>query len=212
MLKKTLIATTCCVALVGCQTIQDNPNTAIGAGVGAALGAGLGTLVGGDDRRNALIGAGIGLLAGAAVGQYLDQQQRELEANLAGTGATVERQGDSLLVTMPSQITFRSGEAQIQPQFYSVLDDMANTLNKYPESYIDVIGHTDSDGSDQFNQALSERRANAVVNYFGGRGVNTARMVGYGFGEKQPVADNTTPAGKQANRRVEVKITAAKQG
>ncbi|MEM7056924.1 MAG: OmpA family protein [Pseudomonadota bacterium] len=212
MLKKTLIAATCCASLVGCQTVQENPNTAIGAGAGAALGAALGTLVGGNDRRNALIGAGIGLLAGAAVGQYLDQQQRELEASLAGTGASVERQGESLLVTMPSQITFRSGESQIQPQFYGVLNDMAATFNKYPESYIDVIGHTDSDGSDQFNQALSERRANAVVNYFGGRGVNSARMVGYGFGETQPVADNASAAGKQANRRVEVKITPAQQG
>lgn len=212
MLQKTLIAATCCAALVGCQTIQENPNTAIGAGAGAALGAALGTLVGGDDRRNALVGAGIGLLAGAAVGQYLDQQQRDLEQSLAGTGASVERQGESLLVTMPSQITFRSGESQIQPQFFSVLDDMAGTFNKYPESYIDVIGHTDSDGSDEFNQALSERRANAVKNYFGGRGVNEARMVGYGFGETQPVSDNASAAGKQANRRVEVKITPAQQG
>ena len=130
MLKKTLIATTCCVALVGCQTVQENPNTAIGAGAGAALGAALGTLVGGDDRRNAL----------------------------AGTGAEVERQGDQLLVTMPSQITFATNESRIQPQFYGVLDDVAATFNKYPESYIDVIGHTDSDGSDAYNQELSERR------------------------------------------------------
>ena len=212
MLKKTLIATTCCVALVGCQTVQENPNTAIGAGAGAALGAALGTLVGGDDRRNALVGAGIGLLAGAAIGQYLDQQQRELEQSLAGTGAEVERQGDQLLVTMPSQITFATNESRIQPQFYGVLDDVAATFNKYPESYIDVIGHTDSDGSDAYNQELSERRAASVSSYLSNRGVNSARLAAFGLGETAPIADNGTAAGKQANRRVELRITPATRG
>ena len=96
MIRNTLLAGVCCVALVGCQTIQDNPNTAVGAGVGALVGAAAGTLVGGDDRRNALIGAGIGLLAGAAIGGYLDQQERELNAGLSGTGAEVERDGVAL--------------------------------------------------------------------------------------------------------------------
>ncbi|MEM7190912.1 MAG: OmpA family protein, partial [Pseudomonadota bacterium] len=206
MFKKTLIAATCCVALVGCQsqTLQDNQNTAIGAGVGALAGAALGTLVGGDDRRNALIGAGIGLLAGAAVGQYLDQQQRELESSLAGTGAEVERQGDQLLVTMPSQITFDTGKANIKPQFYGALNQVAATFNKYPESYIDVIGHTDSRGTVAYNQALSERRAASVSTYLSNQGVNPARMAAYGQGESAPVADNSTPQGQQANRRVEL--------
>ena len=118
MIKKTLVAAACCVSLVGCQTVQDNPNTAVGAGVGALIGAAAGTLVGGNDRRNALVGAGIGLLAGAAVGQYLDQQQRDLEAGLAGTGAEVERDGDALLVTMPASITFDTDQATIKPEFY----------------------------------------------------------------------------------------------
>ena len=164
-MRKMLIAATCCVALVGCQnqTLQDNQNTAIGALAGAAVGAAAGTLVGGNDRRNALIGAGIGLLAGAAVGQYLDQQQRELEAGLAGTGAEVERQGDQLLVNLPSSITFDTDSAAIKPQFRGALNDVAATFNKYPESYIDVIGHTDSRGSDAYNQQLSERRSGAVA-------------------------------------------------
>lgn len=211
MLKKTLIAATCCVSLVGCQTVQENPNTAIGAGVGALAGAALGTLVGGNDRRNALVGAGIGLLAGAAVGQYLDQQQRDLEANLAGTGAEVERQGNSLLVTMPAQITFDTARWDLKPQFYPALNDVAQTFNKYPESYIDVIGHTDSDGSDAYNQDLSQKRANSVAGYLSGRGVNQARMVAYGQGETAPIADNATAAGKAANRRVELRITPATQ-
>ncbi|MEM1161353.1 MAG: OmpA family protein [Pseudomonadota bacterium] len=213
MIKKTLIAATCCVALVGCQsqTLQDNQNTAIGAGVGALAGAALGTLVGGDDRRNALIGAGIGLLAGAAVGQYLDQQQRELESSLAGTGAEVERQGDQLLVTMPSQITFDTGQAVIKPQFYGALNQVAATFNKYPQSYVDVIGHTDSRGTVAYNQGLSERRASAVQNYLTNQGVAPARMAAYGQGENAPVADNNTVDGRAANRRVELLITPATQ-
>lgn len=209
MLKNTLIALTCCTSLVACETVQNNQRTAIGAVAGAAIGAAAGTLVGGNDRRNALVGAGIGLLAGAAVGQYLDQQQRDLEASLAGTGAEVERQGDSLLVTMPSQITFGVDSSNIQPQFYPALDEVAATFNKYPESYIDVIGHTDSTGADTYNQQLSERRASSVTNYITGRGVNRARLASFGQGETAPVADNNTVEGRQANRRVELRITPA---
>ena len=212
MIRNTLIAATCCLSLVGCQTVQDNQNTAIGAVAGAAIGAAAGTLVGGNDRRNALIGAGIGLLAGAAVGQYLDQQERQLRSSLAGTGAEVERQGDQLLVTMPSQITFDTGKATVKPEFYSSLDQVAQTFNQYPESYIDVIGHTDSRGSDDFNQQLSERRAASVSAYLTQRGVNQARLAAFGQGETVPVASNDTAAGRQANRRVELRITPATQG
>ena len=212
MLRNTLIAATCCVAMTGCQTLQDNQRTAIGAVAGAAIGAAAGTLVGGNDRRNALIGAGIGLLAGAAVGQYLDQQQRELEQSLAGTGADVTRDGDQLLVSLPSNITFSSGSARIQPQFYGTLDQVAANLNQYPSSYVDVIGHTDSQGSDSFNQQLSEDRANSVGGYLTNRGVNRGRLATFGMGETQPVADNATATGRAANRRVELRITPATQG
>lgn len=213
MLKNTMIAAVAASTLLaGCQTVQDNQRTAIGAGVGAAAGAALGTLVGGDDRRNALVGAGIGLLAGAAVGQYLDQQQRDLEASLAGTGAEVDRQGDQLLVTLPSQITFAFDQATIQPQFYPALNNVAATLQQYPSSYVDVVGHTDSTGSDSYNQQLSQARANAVAQYLISRGVNPARIQAYGAGESQPVASNATEAGRQQNRRVELIITPATQG
>ncbi|MEM0922823.1 MAG: OmpA family protein [Pseudomonadota bacterium] len=212
MFKKSLIAAVCCTALVGCETVQSNQNTAIGAAAGAALGAAAGTLVGGNDRRNALVGAGIGLLAGAAVGQYLDQQQRELEASLAGTGAEVERNGNELLVNFPGNVTFATDSAEISPQFYTTLDDVSATLNRYPESYLDIVGHTDSQGSTQYNQALSERRANSVGNYFRSRGVAPARVAAFGQGELAPVADNNTAAGRQQNRRVELRITPATQG
>lgn len=215
MIRKTMIAAVCAVsatALAGCQTVQENQRTAIGAGVGAAAGAALGTLVGGNDRRNALVGAGIGLLAGGAIGQYLDQQQRDLEAGLAGTGAEVERQGDSLLVTMPAQVTFGFDQATIQPQFQPALNNLAATLQQYPSSYIDIVGHTDSTGDDAYNQQLSERRAQAVAQHLISRGVSPARIRAYGMGESQPVASNATPAGQQANRRVELIITPATQG
>jgi outer membrane protein OmpA-like peptidoglycan-associated protein len=207
-MRQILIAATCSAALIGCETVQDNQRTAIGAGAGAAAGAALGTLV---DRRNALIGAGIGLLAGGAVGQYLDQQQQDLETSLAGTGAEVERQGDQLLVTMPSQVTFATDSAQIQPQFYGALNNVAATLQQYPSSYVDIVGHTDATGETAYNQQLSEGRARAVADYLISRGVNPSRVAAYGQGETQPVASNETEAGRQANRRVELLITPATQ-
>ncbi len=153
------------------------------------------------------------MLAGAAVGQYLDQQQRELEQNLAGTGAQVTRQGDQLLVNFPASVTFATDSAQIRPEFYPTLNDVAATLQRYPQSYIDVVGHTDSTGSEQYNQGLSEQRAQSVANYLRSRGVAPARIAAYGMGETQPIATNATAQGRQANRRVEVRIIpATRQG
>ena len=215
MLNKTLVAAIALAgttALVGCETAQQNQRTAVGAGLGAAAGAALGAIVADDDREGALIGAGIGLLAGGAVGQYLDQQQRDLEASLAGTGAEVERQGEALLVTLPSEVTFAFDQATIQPQFYGALNNVAATLQQYPSSYVDVIGHTDSTGADDYNQRLSEARADAVAQYLVSRGVTPARIQSYGMGESQPIASNSTPAGQQANRRVEILITPATEG
>ena len=212
MLKKVIIVAISGSMLVGCQTVRDNPNTAGGAILGALGGAAVGTLFGGDDRRNALIGAGVGLLAGAAVGQYLDNQQRELEASLAGTGAEVDRQGDSLLVSFPANVTFGVDSSEIRPGFYRTLDDVSATLNRYPQSYLDVVGHTDSTGSEPYNQSLSERRAGSVSNYFRSRGVEPARIASYGMGETQPVASNADSYGRQQNRRVELRITPATQG
>lgn len=209
MIRKALVAATISITLAGCA---ENRNTAIGAASGAAVGAAAGLLVGGDDRRNALVGAGIGLLAGAAVGQYLDRQQQQLEQDLAGTGAEVERQGDQLLVNMPSNITFDTDKSNIKPQFNSVLDQVASTFNQYPESYIDVVGHTDSQGSDAYNQALSERRAGSVSNALAARGVNRARLAQFGMGETQPIDTNDTAEGRAANRRVELRITPATAG
>lgn len=212
MLKKAIIVVVCGSLLASCETAQNNPNTAGGALVGALGGAAAGTLFGGNDRRNALIGAGVGLLAGAAVGQYLDRQQRDLEQSLAGTGAQVQRQGDALLVNLPASLTFAVDSATIRPEFYGALDNVSTTLNRYPQSYVDIVGHTDSTGSDAYNQQLSERRAGSVANYFRSRGVTPARIAAFGVGETQPIASNATAEGRAANRRVEVKIVPATQG
>ena len=213
MLRKAIIVAVSGSMLVGCaENVRNNPNTAGGAIIGALGGAAIGTLFGGSDRRNALIGAGIGMLAGAAVGQYMDRQERELRADLAGTGAVVNRDGDSLLVSFPANVTFGVDSAAIRPGFYRTLDDVSATLNRYPQSYLDVVGHTDSTGSDAYNQSLSERRAGSVSNYFRSRGVEPARIASYGMGETQPVASNADSYGRQQNRRVELRITPATQG
>ncbi|HSF95176.1 MAG TPA: OmpA family protein [Thermohalobaculum sp.] len=212
MLKKVVALTVCGSLLAGCQTVQNNPNTAGGAVLGTLGGAAVGALVTRHRARGALIGAGIGLLAGAAVGQYLDQQERDLRNQLAGTGADVRRDGEGLVVTFPANLTFASDSSEIRPGFYRTLDDVSGTLNRYPESYLDIVGHTDSVGSESYNQALSERRANSVANYLRSRGVAPQRVAAYGMGESQPVASNDTDYGRAANRRVELRIIPATQG
>ncbi|MDT8343058.1 MAG: OmpA family protein [Thermohalobaculum sp.] len=206
-MNKTLIMLACCTTLVACETIDQNPRTSAGAAGGALAGAALGTLVGGNDYRNALVGAGIGLLAGAAVGQYLDNQQRDLERDLQGTGADVYQQGDVLYVNLPENVTFRTGSAELQPGFYPIISDVSRTLQRYPQSFVEVIGHTDSVGSDATNQALSDRRANTVATELRSRGIAPARISAYGVGESQPIASNATTEGRAQNRRVEIKIT-----
>ncbi len=212
MLRKAIVVVVSGSLLAGCQTVQDNPNTASGALIGALGGAVVGAILPGSSRTNALIGAGVGLLAGAAVGQYLDNQERELRAELAGTGADVYRQGDALVVSFPANVTFGVDSSAIRPGFYRTLDDVSATLNRYPQSYLDVVGHTDSTGSEAYNQALSERRAGSVANHFRSRGVMPARIASYGMGETQPIASNADSYGRQQNRRVELRITPATQG
>jgi outer membrane protein OmpA-like peptidoglycan-associated protein len=181
--------------------------TAIG-GIGGALGGYLlGDIVGGRrDRTEKIVGAGLGGLAGAGIGAYMDRQERELRARTAGTDVQVVRQGDDLILNIPSGITFAYDSATVQPQFQRTLDQVADTLAQYNQTYIDVYGHTDSTGSDAYNQSLSERRATAVADALSARGVQTARIGTRGYGEAQPVAPNDTDAGRAANRRVEIKI------
>lgn len=202
-------------ALVACSTtdpytgMKVRNNTGTGALAGAAGGALLGYLTntnkGEQGRKNALIGAGIGALAGGAVGNYMDRQQADFRRSLEGSGVMIRRNGDQIVLVMPSDVTFAVDKSDVQPQFTRVLDDVARTLNAYPQTTIDVVGHADSSGPDDYNQALSERRASAVAGYLTGPGrVLQDRVFVAGMGERQPVADNSTAAGRAQNRRVEI--------
>ncbi|MEH3048549.1 OmpA family protein [Sphingomonas adhaesiva] len=186
--------------------------TAIG-GIGGALGGYLlGDLVGGRrDRTEKIVGAGIGGIAGAAIGAYMDKQEREMRARTAGTDVQVVRQGDDLLLNIPSGINFAYNSANVEPQFRTTLDRVASVLADYNQTYIDVYGHTDSTGSDSYNQGLSERRATSVADYLSSHGVQPARIATRGFGETQPIASNETEEGRAANRRVEIKIVPVSQ-
>ncbi len=210
---KTITATAAVALLATACTTYDpytgqpqRNNTAIGAGAGAVLGAGAGAIFAGegDDLEGAAIGGALGALAGAAVGQYMDRQQRQLNQELAGTGIEVDRRGDNIVLNMPGDITFAFDRADIAPQFNPVLDDVARTLVEYNQTTVNVIGHTDSVGTDQYNQGLSERRASAVAGALTARGVAAQRIYVQGMGESQPIASNDTEEGRARNRRVEI--------
>ena len=186
---------------------------AIGGLGGAVGGYLLGDLVGGRrDRTEKIVGAGIGALAGAGIGAYMDKQERDLRARTVGTDVQVIRQGDDLVLNMPSGITFGYDSATVQPQFQPTLNQVAQVLADYNQTYIDVYGHTDSTGTDAYNMSLSERRATSVADYLAGRGVQSARLGTRGYGESQPVAANESEDGRAANRRVEIKIVPITQG
>ncbi|MEP7242642.1 MAG: OmpA family protein [Gammaproteobacteria bacterium] len=204
-------------ATAGCTTTnaytgdKQVSKTTKGAGIGALTGAALGALVGGGDgkdrRKRALIGAGVGALAGGAVGNYMDRQESKLRAQLQGSGVSVSRQGENIVLNMPGNVTFATGSSDLNSGFFNVLDSVALVLKEYDKTIIDVTGHTDSVGSDQTNQALSERRASTVGQYLKSKGVIDQRIETAGFGKARPVASNDTPDGRQQNRRVELTLT-----
>ncbi|MGB5952708.1 MAG: OmpA family protein, partial [Ornithinimicrobium sp.] len=153
-----------------------------------------------------LIGAGIGALAGGGIGAYQDRQEARLRQQLQSTGVSVTRAGDRIILNMPSAITFSSGSDNVQPGFYGTLNSVALVLKEFQSTLINVNGHTDSDGDDGFNLALSERRAVNVSQYLVSQGVTQSRFYVQGFGESQPVASNASADGKQANRRVTIEL------
>jgi outer membrane protein OmpA-like peptidoglycan-associated protein len=178
--------------------------TAIGGAGGAGLGYLLGSVIGGRTAR--ILGAGIGGVAGGAIGYQKDKQIKELRESTAGSGIDVTDNGDGILLNLPD-VTFAVDSTEISPSFQASLDKVAQSMVQYPDSLIDVYGHTDSTGSDQYNMDLSQRRADAVARYLISRGVSSARLQAKGMGESYPVSDNTTAEGRARNRRVEVKIT-----
>jgi outer membrane protein OmpA-like peptidoglycan-associated protein len=211
-MKKFVIVAAAAAFLSACTTDpytgqQRVSNTAGGAAIGAMAGAGIGLLTGGySNRTNALIGAGIGALAGGAIGSYMDQQESELRGYLQGTGVSVTRQGDNIILNMPSNITFATDQDQVTGGFLQTLNAVALVLNKYNRTLVDINGHTDSTGSVQHNQGLSQRRAQSVANYLAMQNVDSRRFAVHGLGSSQPVASNDTPDGRALNRRVEIHL------
>ena len=197
----------------GCQTFdpytgeEQTSKATKGALIGAAAGAVVG-LVSGDDaverRQRALIGAGVGALAGGAVGYYMDQQEARLRQELAGTGVSVTRMGDNITLNMPGNVTFATDSADLSPAFFDVLNSVGKVMKEFDQTVIEVAGHTDSTGSESYNQGLSERRASSVTQYFTAKGISGQRLLTVGMGELRPVAGNDTADGRQANRRVEI--------
>ena len=145
-------------------------------------------------------------LAGGSVGAYMDVQESKLRQQLQGTGVSVTRLGDELVLNLPGKVTFASDSADIRPDFYGVLSSVALVLKEYDKTIIEVTGHTDSTGAPMYNQELSERRAGGVGRYLEAQGLLPVRIVTKGFGPRMPVAGNDTPEGRQQNRRVELRL------
>lgn len=212
---RLLVSGLAALSLVTVSACVTDPNTgerkvsrtAIGGGGGAALGYLLGSIIGGKTAR--IVGAGIGGVAGGVVGYKMDQQIKELKEQTAGSGVDVTEtdNGNAILVNLPDGVTFAVDSSTISPAFQTTLNQIAESMKSYPDSLIDVYGHTDSTGADAYNQTLSERRAQSVANFLVMRGVSQSRVRSQGFGEQYPVATNDTDQGRALNRRVEIKIT-----
>ena len=215
-LKLALLGATLAAFTAGCASYTgqtNDPNDPNRTKRGALIGAGIGAVAGllsGDDaverRQRAMVGAGIGALAGGGIGAYQDRQEAELRRQTAGTGIDVSRDGDVIKLNLPDGVTFDFAKYDLKPQFYPALNTVAATLKEYNQTIVEVSGHTDSIGSDAANQALSERRANAVAGYLMGQGVQRERFEIIGMGERYPVASNDTDSGRALNRRVEIRL------
>jgi len=203
------------MGLSGCQTMnpytdeKQTSNATKGAAIGAASGALLG-IVTSDEKKDrmerALIGAGIGAIAGGGVGYYMDVQEAKLRQKLRNTGVSISRNGDNIILNMPGDITFDTNKSHVKQDFVSVLDSVSEVLREYESTMIEVAGHTDSRGSEHYNQLLSESRAHAVADLLMRFGVQQVRIDKIGYGERYPVASNYTADGRQGNRRVELTL------
>lgn len=202
-----VIAMVAGIGLAGCT----NPDgTANNTGTGLAAGAGIGALLGraiGGDSRGAVIGGIIGAGIGGAIGDDLDRQEAALRQQMGGSGVSIVNTGSQLIVTLPEAITFPVDSAQLKSSFVSSLNALAQNLQQYPNTTVEVVGHTDSTGAASYNQQLSERRALSVRSVLLNAGVSGRRLRAFGQGESNPVASNGSAAGRQKNRRVEIFIT-----
>ena len=213
---KKCLAAVLVIALIlpGCATMKEYKKTTIGAGAGAILGAGLGYAIGGGE--GAAVGAVVGGLLGGGIGYMMDKQEREFKEELAQSKAReqdaimqgVKKEKDALILTFKSDVLFDTNSSTIKSGAYSSgeIERVAQILNKYPDTTIKVVGYTDSTGTDAHNLTLSEQRAVAVKKTLAIKGVNASRMAALGMGKSSPVADNSTPEGRQLNRRVNIVI------
>lgn len=207
-MKRTALSLITVSALfMGCADMNTGlSNAQTGALLGGVAGAIAGKATSNHSTKRTLIGGAVGALAGYGIGTYMDKQQADLNQELKGSGIKVERQGDNINLNMPGNITFDTGKANIKSNFSPVLSDIANVMIKYPETNIEVQGHTDNVGSDTDNLKLSQQRAQSVSSALGSLGVDSNRIKSVGYGESAPAASNDTPAGRETNRRVEIKI------
>ena len=221
---KKLISIVATLALAGCaggiKGPSDRPfeNWEKGAALGAVGGAVLGAAAYSKNRsKGALIGAIGGGLAGGMVGRYMDQQKRDLEKNLApeiqsGQARIEKLPNEVVRITMTSQTAFDTNSTAIKPGFQSTMDKLADVVVRYNKTTLTIVGHTDNVGSERYNQDLSQRRAHSVAQYFESQRVAPVRLATAGKGESQPVASNSSEAGRQANRRVEIYVEPVVEG
>jgi outer membrane protein OmpA-like peptidoglycan-associated protein len=209
-MKKFISTSIACTLLAACATTdpytgeRKASNATKGAAIGAASGAVVGALAG--KGKGALIGAASGAALGGGIGYYMDRQEEQLRQRLAGTGVRVERHGDNLKLILPGNITFAIDSSTIAAEFHSVLDSVAVVLKEFDKTNLEVTGYTDSTGSFEYNQLLSERRAKSVSGYLVAQGINASRIAAKGMGERYPVVSNDTSEGRAQNRRVEMDI------
>ena len=210
-----VVSTVLLVVITACTTRdpytreEKTSHATKGAAIGAATGVAIGLISGSNSserKKRALILGGAGALTGGGVGYYMDQQEMKLRQQLEGTGVSVTRMGDNITLNMPGNITFAVDSADISADFYAVLDSVALVLKEFNKTLVEVAGHTDSTGTEQYNQQLSERRADSVAAYLASRKVTGERLMVLGAGEAYPIASNETAAGRQLNRRVEITI------
>lgn len=207
-MKKALAPLLIAALVSGCvSNMTENQRAAIGGMIGAVAGGVTGHQI--NDNNGRYVGAVVGALAGAAIGNYMDQQQRQLQQQMQGTGVNVTRVNESTLqLNIPGDVLFATNQYQIQPNFYQTLNSVAQTMNQYPQTVVHVYGYTDNVGNANYNQGLSERRANSAAQYLSSQGVNPQRIVVRGYGENYPRASNANANGRQQNRRVEIFIKA----
>ncbi|MHA1127728.1 MAG: OmpA family protein [Alphaproteobacteria bacterium] len=205
----SVVVLTSAIALAGCTNSDGtNNNTGTGVGIGAALGGLLGRAVSSDadKAQGTVIGGVVGGVIGSLIGADLDAQEAELRAQM-GNSVSIINTGNQLIVSLPEDITFAVNSAVVKSSLTSDLNSLASSMNNYPNTTIEVVGHTDNTGTATYNQALSEQRARAVRGILVSGGVNSGRVIAYGVGETRSVATNSTAAGRQQNRRVEIFIT-----